>query len=450
MAKQNLKGRLMVNLIALIILEVFLFLVAFYFSEQDVMAPSCMMCIMFIISTTVAFLNVKNWNINFSADTVFLVFSGLLAFIVGEVMFRFLFCGHLRGKQIIYEEYDDTVITINSCVLVLIIIFDIIVIYLHLQNIIRLVGGSMTSISSYFHAYRVMGIKSLDSGEASNTSGLLNLALKFVIAFGYMSGYMLMRNLVIKGTPVKEQIKYASITVLSILPSLMSGGRSGFLKMFAALLIYYYICWHQKNGWRRNLSWKYIRLGLVTFFAMAPAFYFSLGLLGRQTNRGFTEYVSGYIGSSIYLLDKYLKAPTSCELWGEESLASMRKILSAIGMGMPSTKYNLEFRTIGANASNVYTFFRRPLHDFGLIGMYVFVILIAFLFAWIYYRRIKYQLRSKCEGWVIAYGYLYYWLLCSSIEQYSVNMISAGAISQIFIAVIAYKILNMYSTYRET
>ena len=435
----------MENLILLLIFELFLFLAAFYLSQNDIMAPSCMFCIMFIISTTFAILNINNWDATFSFDTTILISTGMLAFVFAEVLFRFLFCGQLRGSYTITEEYDDAQISIKPWILTAIILFDVVIIYLYLRSIFRVVGGSMTNIYSYFHAYRVMGINSLENEGTSITFGPINSLLRFVTGFGYMGAYMLTRNAVQRNATISAQIKYLIIIVLSILPSMMSGGRTGILRMIAALLILYYISWHQKNGWTRNLSLKYVRIGLIAFFVLAPSFYFSLGLLGRVTNRTMTDYISDYLASSIFLLDQYLEAPTQCISWAEESLVGVRKLLSVLGIGEPSTKYNLEFRYLGIGRSNVYTFFRRPLHDFGYFGMYVFVILIAFFFAWMYYKKIKYQPRNKCMGYIITYGYLYYWIICASIVQYSVNMISAGAIIQIAIAVIAFKVF----TYRS-
>ena len=374
------------NLIILLIFELFLFFIAFYFSQQDIMAPSCMFCIMFIISTTFAILNINNWNAGFDFNTTILISTGMLSFVVAEIFFRYCFCGQLHGTYSITEEYDSAPILIKSWVLDLIILFDILVIFLYLRSIMNAVGGSMTSINSYFHAYRVMGIISMEDGGTSITSGPINSALRFVTGFGYMSAFMLMRNFVQKNAKAFDQIKYLLIAILSVLPSMMTGGRSGILRILAALLILYYICWHQKNGWIRNLSWKYVRIGLIAFFILAPTFYFSLGLLGRATNRTLTDYISDYLASSIFLLDQYLISPTKCTYWGEESLYGVRKVLAALGIGENSTKYNLEFRNLGIGRSNVYTFFRRPLHDFGYIGMYIFVILIAFFFAWIYYK----------------------------------------------------------------
>ena len=438
----------MINLTVLIIFELGLFCFAYYFSNHDIMAPSCMMCIMFIVSTTFALINVNNWSIDFSINTSLLIITGLFAYITAEILFRYIFCGQLRGSVHIHEEYDTENIVIKPWILDAIALFDVIVVYVYLKSIIKAVGGSMTNLNDYFHAYRVMGINSIAYSGTSITSGSINFLLRFVVASGYLAAFMCMRNLVSRYGKSSIQIRYVAIVVISLLPSLMTGGRTGLLKMFAAILIYYYICWHQRNGWDRNLSAKYIKIGFAAFFVMAPGFYFSLNILGRDTNRTIIDYISDYLASSICLLDKYLKDPIPCTSWGEESLVGVRKVLASLGIGSPSTKYNLEFRTLGIGQSNVYTFFRRPLHDFGYFGMYVFVVLIAFFFAWMYYKKIKYQPREKCTGWVIAYGYLYYWIMCSSIVQYSVNMISIGAVIQIAIAIIGYKLFARSSEAR--
>lgn len=431
---------IMVSLSVLILIEVFLFCFAYYFSEHDIMSPSCMMCIMFIISTTFALLNVNNWKVNFSFNTTALIGSGLLVYVLAEIFFRYVFCGQLHGKLYVQNEYDNSELIIKPIILDAMIAFNVVVVFLYLKSIISIVGGNMTNLNSYFHAYRVMGINSMQYQGTSITNGSINFLLRFVVASGYLAAFIGMRNMVTKNAKRSVQLRYAIIVILSLMPSLMTGGRTGILRMFAALLIYYYICWHQINGWDKNLSMKYIRIGLFSFFIIAPAFYFSLEMLGRATNRTIIDYISDYLASSICLLDQYLKSPVPCVSWGEESLVGVKKLLSSLGFGELSTKYNLEFRHLGIGKSNVYTFFRRPLHDFGYGGMYVFVVLVAFFFAWMYYKKIKYKSYQKSAGWTIAYGYFYYWIMCSSIVQYSANMISLGAVIQIGIAVIGYKL----------
>ena len=434
----------MENLILLIIAEWLILLYSFYFSGYDIMSPSCVLCIMFLLSTIFALFNIDNWSMSFSLNTALVIITGILSFSIAEIVFRYVFCEQLKSRHVNYKQCSNELVLVSNWILKGIIIFEGIAIYAYFHDIMGIVGGNTTDISSYFHAYRVMTISNLENGEGAIVNEYINVVLRFVSGFGYLFAFLFMKNIVDQKLTMVLKIQYTTIIVLSILPSMMGAGRTGILKMGSALLIFYYICWHMKYGWNKNLSWKYIRMGLIIFFVSAPSFYYSLEMLGRETGLSLLDYISDYVGSSIFLLNDYLQNPTVCDSWGEEALFSVKKILSSLGLAETSTKYNLEFRRIGMLYSNVYTFFRRPIHDFGYFGMYVFVSLISTLFSWIYYKKIKYQELRKNYKWIIAYGYLYYWLVCSSIVQYSGNMISFGAFVQIGIAVLGYKVFVKY------
>lgn len=401
---------------------------AFGLSGKDIMAPSVMMSIMFFVSTIFTLLNVDKWNIDYSLDACMLISSGILVFILAETAFRYYFCGQLRGYKTVHENYDVVAYNVKTWKLVIILLFDFVVCLLYLRSIMSMVGGNLTNLSSYFVAYRRLGISSLKNGDSSGVGGYLHPLLWIVSASGYISIYVFVNNWIAKYKIKYKQILMLLILIASGLPDIMAGGRSGALRLASAFFITYYILWHQKNGWTRNLSWRYIRVGSMSLMVGIPAFYYSLGLLGRTTDKSLGDYASLYLGASIEMLNQYIKAPVERAAWGEESLVSVKKILSHIGIGEMSHSYNLEFRALGAGHSNIYTFFRRPLHDFGFIGMYIFVIFVASFFAWLYFKKIKYRTRKKTIPWVLLYGYLYYWLVCSSMDQYSQNYISAGTV----------------------
>lgn len=143
------------------------------------------------------------------------------------------------------------------------------------------------------------------------------------------------------------------------------------------------------------------------------------------------------------MFNSYLLNPIQRSEFGEETLINLKKVANIFGIGGTSTSYNLEPRVLGNLTSNVYTFFRRPLHDFGIVGMYIFTILVGLLFCWIYYRKIKSKERSiRVDCWVLAYGYLYYWIFASSILQYGMSYLSVGCILTILIIVALYLLIT--------
>lgn len=428
-------------LLLLLIIEILLFCFAFYLSEMDIMAPSVIICVMFIISTLFAFLNIENWQIQFSYKTCFIISSGIFIFIAAEAVYRYLFCGQLSGAKPAANKSFVHSYDIPSWKLNLLIIYDVIICAWFCLAIIRVVGGSY-SISGLFAAYRRLQIQSLsDSGEVS-VGGAVRQFLKIVNASGYVSSYLLAHALVCNQKK-KVLFKYIFIIILSLLPTVMSAGRSGFLKIIFAFLIEYYIIWHQKKGWDRNLSKKYFKYGIILLVCGIPLFYFSLEWLGRSTKYDMLQYVSQYIGAPIQLFNLYLSDPVPRTSFGEESLVGLVKVFSAIGLCQPSKSSNTEFRVLmGKQMSNIYTFFRRPYHDFGLIGMYLFTAMVSSFFAWLYFKRIKNKQIKAATPFVLIYGYFFYWIAISSLDQYSYNMISLGAVMNIAAIIITYWLLT--------
>lgn len=431
----------MTFLLLLLIFEVLALLYAFALSKNDIMAPSVLMCIMFMISTTFALLNYKNWNILYDPRAFMLIIGGLAVFILSETVVRMMF-KHKNEQVVLSAEHGVMGYSGVHCelyMLILIALFNLVISYWFFIKIRNIVGVRRISFSAIISIYRSLSNKNKENAGDNMVGGIIVQFLKIVKASGYVSGFALMSKVVEigkrnnKSSVSKLELGLLIVIVLtSLFPSIMTAGRADILKFASSLVIEYYILWHQKNGWHRNLSTKYMRVGIVGVVGGIFLFYYSLSFLGRSTDMDLFAYTSIYLGSSIQLFNLYVQNPRISNSWGEESLVGIHKILSKIGLVEPSKFSNLEFRVLSETdgASNIYTFFRRPLHDFGVLGMFVFTALVAVLFASIYYGMIKNRERSiKTDCWTLVYGYLYYWIVASSMLQYSGAYISFGTVS---------------------
>lgn len=435
--------------------EIILFCFAYVLTNFDLLAPSVFMCIMFVISTLFAVLNVENWDygLGYSLEATLLILGGLFTFTVSETMFRCLLKNSkisridaLEQKKVAEEKIE--IVNVNIMIVFLIFITDLLICYLYYNEIKRIVGFGGTEM---FAEYRRMGISRMAGEERESINGIINQLTNFPVAAGYVSGYIFIKNFFAKDRFILRQFFLASIIALGIVPGLMTAGRTQILMYFAAFLIYYYIIWNQKYSWKKNLSLKFIEIGIASIFVGIPAFYYSLKLIGRVTRLPLFDYASDYLGSSILLFGKYVEDPIPCTIWGEESLYSVRKIIHALGLGPISTSYNLEFRSTGVANSNIYTFFRRPLHDFGIIGMLIFTALVAIFFAWMYWGKIKGNKKRRCVNyWSLTYGYFFYWIFCSSMDQYSQTFISIGAMVKITMILCGFWLASNYALRQKT
>ncbi|HFR3870655.1 TPA: O-antigen polymerase, partial [Streptococcus suis] len=206
---------------------------------------------------------------------------------------------------------------------------------------------------------------------------------------------------------------------LFIYKTSLTGGRQDILKLLVAAIVQTYILQKAKVGWRKVISGRYMMIGLTGLLFGIPSFYYGLFLVGRTTTRSMMESVSTYIGGPIQHFNQFVQNPTSPSRYiRSESLTPILNILGDLGLIDYNETVHLEFRQLGVTIGNVYTFFRRPLHDFGPVGMYLFVFLVGVLFAYLYYVVIRSKRRSDLWDMnVMVYSYLFYWIFLSSIEQ---------------------------------
>ena len=106
-------------------------------------------------------------------------------------------------------------------------------------------------------------------------------------------------------------------------------------------------------------------------------------------------------------------------------------------------------RQLGITQGNIYTFFRRPYHDFGLFGMCLMVFLVILLFS-VWYSSFKQKtLGSKTNYSILCYGYLFYWIVLASIENYAIGLISLGTVMTLVLIKVIYFFLFDFSLKRR-
>ena len=431
----------------LYISEFFLFFIAFLLSKNDIMAPSVIMCVMFIISTTVAILAADNVKIIFGGKSCAILIAGIFTFVIAEAFFRLLFqrkvkCREKRQSLHELQGHHFQAARIQECLIVVTIIIVTLILFGYVVVTMRTVGGFGKTLRSV----QTQTVTTTQYNLSLNT--FLVLGMKIVKALGYIAGFVLLQRMLSKEKGALLSLGLVLLMIMSQIPTFLSASRGGFLQFVIALLAEYNILWHQKNGWYRNISWKFIRIGILCIAIGIPVFYYSVVWMGRtswNSMRSMTEVINIYLGYPIYLFDWYVKKPSSPTNFGEESLIGVRIFLQRFfSMDMSIRNPNLEAHYAnGYFLGNVYTFFRRPLHDFGFIGMLVFTVFVAFLFSWLYYGKIKWKPRTvKTDCWSLVYGFLFFWIVYSSIVQYSMVIISLDVLTTLVTIVLGYRLLT--------
>lgn len=422
--------------------EILLFFFAFFASSQDIMAPSVVMCGMFLISTVAAILLGSNFHVKYGFDSFAILSVGIFTFVLSEIVFRWIFqikITAVKKERIISELQTKpfTVVPVQKWMITALVIYDAILMIWYTRTMIAVYGGIGGVVRS-------VSVQTTYVDFSESVINPIRLALlKVVEISGYIAAFILCQEIVAKEKRWST-IQLLIIIAMSQWPSVVGAARGSILRFIVAILIEYYILWHQKNGWHRNLSWKYLRIGMVCLLAGIPLFYYSLKWMGRAVTSTLSEHTLSYLGQSIWLFDNFVKQPTKPIIFGEESLTGIHRFIKRfLKIDQFIRNDNLETRFFAPGyAGNVYTFFRRPLHDFGFIGMIIFTILVSFLFSSIYYGKIKWKRRNiHTDCWSIIYGYLFYWIVVSSMLQYSSLYLTTGTIVTIIGFILGYRLM---------
>ncbi len=428
----------------LMMFECILFFIALFLNEKDIVAPPVMMTIMFIFSTSFTISAAKEWNVDFGFNSLFILVSGILVFIIAGYFYKSVRYGYklkFNSKSYVSQKCTKMKsIETNSAILLFSIFFSIFCLIWYASEIKRITGYSGSVFGNVAGIYRAMTVhNTVSNQEFEGVNAVLSQLLKIVDVLGYVCGYILVFNINCDKKKIKTQISLLIIVIISYIPYFMTANRGTILQKTAAILVYIYVVRNKKYSWKKDLSFKVIRIGLVLVVIGIPAFYYSLNLIGRSVNVAIMQYTAKYVGSSIYLFDLFTKNPGKPPIvFGEESLIGVHSLLYRLGIDTYVRDVNLEKRAI--ISSNVYTFFRRPLHDFGLFGMYIFTFIIGYFFSWLYNGKVK--RKSNNDFWVIILGYFYYWIILSSIEQNSFSYISINTLIKVVLIYFVMKIMQ--------
>lgn len=433
----------------LLLFEIILFGLSYCLSGRDIMAPSVIMCAMFVISTFFAIMNIKNWKIDYSLDSVLILVVGMVTFILAEALFH-----GMQNKKIRRVRRADQAemhpVVIQKSLLIFAVIFDVLVLLWFYMEICRIVAGygyTATGVG-VFGRYRtiITSLTQRSDSKVALTGMVLNQMIKLVHAMGYVSLYILLNNWFAGDKKKLPYIFHIILVLAHIFSYIMEGSRGNILQIASAALIEWYILWHRKVGWHKVLTGKVVVVGVLCMLIGMPLFYSSLSWMGRATNKRLLRYIGFYVGGSIQLFDLYLKSNiTKPKVFGEETLIGVLHFLNRLGFDLDIRNVNLDMiRLDELSRGNVYTFFRRPLHDFGFGGMLLFTVLVAWLFAWIYYGKIKWRDTKATPYWIMLYGYLFYWIVSMSIDQYSHSLISLTTVLQIILMFLWYNFATRY------
>ena len=389
-----------------------LFLASYFIFDKDVFAPPTLVSLVLLFGAFCTLYNEKRWALEFSAETMETVVSGVGVFLLGGLLALLLYSLWHPGSGGLSRSVSPVgAIVIEKYKLWLVVAFELMTLFL-LYRQLRAFVGTNVPLQKVVSEYRKQ--ITLDPEDvAMRFPFLLRQCLSVCFSFAFFFVYVLGNNMAAKQ---KGLLLYALPVGLYLLMSFLQGYRGDMMRIWVSWLVSFYTVKKRAVGWRRTRETKKLmRTFALTVLIIGVLFVLLrtfVGRTGKATEWDPLYYVTFYAGSPLAALDLFIKRPGSrSSVWAKETFYYLNKSLGA-WLNKPELQFAFpkEFRRSpnGTVIGNVYTALRAPYKDFGFVGMLIFLFIVGIFFTWLYCRVRRKHANRPVDFFLLVYSYVVY------------------------------------------
>ncbi len=412
-------------LILLLVFYCAIFIVSQCISNKSLISPSSIFSVSFIVLLGLSIACNDYFDFNLDIKTVYIMlFSTSLFVLIELIVSRYYF--H-KTK----EEYNKRYIYISVKKRIILASISIIILAISLLFLYCITEGDF---SYRMYQYKEM----LQEGKIGFPRICIAQLYKLDLAVAYVIGYTILHNIVVCNDKFANNI-FGFVIIGSYLLTafIVEAARQPIIEFIVYLsIVYVYLL--QINNKRREII-VFIIKSIPCIFILGWGFYKSMELAGRifHVGKSALHYVAEYYCGGLYAFNVHINEPARSTYWGENSFADMYSFLRKINITNIQLKIH-EFDKYG----NTSTIFGRWYEDFGLFGVFIFIIITALIFSWLYYRiKITYGYFA-----VITYSFLAMALVWAGYDNRVQAVLSVNMINKLFWLYILYMYVCINST----
>lgn len=428
--------------------ELIIFAISYKVSRGDLLAPSVVSILMFILSTIGIIFNREYWNVKYSSETVMVVIFTLLMMLLAEITIVLTSkkCKRILKKQNpINLEKKEIAIPLRINLLIVAILGILTVYY----------------IFAVFKAGKTLGAVGLASIGVVKYSEegvdiISRVGFRLINIFYFIYLYILINNIVVCKRKFKNNIINLLPVLFGFFIMFFSGSRKLLVQYPSSLLLIYVIRKRDIFG-RKNISTLKLLKMAVPVCVIILAFFYGMREISKAStalgDRTVVDYLTYYISSPLYLLDRYITNPTSvCTspiYFGQYTFLAIYNTLNSWGIldfEVPSNKFQI-ISSQAYMAGNELTWIQRPYEDFGFAGMLVLTFFLFLIYNYIYFKKIICRKDSrKRDTTIIVYSYFYFIVVLCFYCTYTITEVSLQSLFYMFILIFIYRtIVHRYS-----
>lgn len=418
-----------------------LFIFSFFLLNKNMISPSNVTLFMFFISSLCIVYNYNFWIAEYSFKSYMIVVVTLFLILACELFIR-----NKMRKPFRNYKNEFKILKINK--LLNIILISLLFFFLIYQiNEVMILGKKLGG-----EGWNIIGV--VKNTPNIKLSSISRIAFRYNWIIFMVYSYIFFNNVGRMKEKVWRQIKYLLPVLTLFISSFILGNRAAMIRIFIVLYIFWIIVKIEKKGSVNLNLFLIIKKMLPISLLLLLLFYGLRSITKINTStkgRSFIDYITYYIGSPLYLFDKYLKNPLlvkeSPNYFGENTFASLYK-----NFGIDIDLINNYILVGGKSnfAGNVYSWFQIPYHDFGFLGMLLFTIIVYSIYCYIFYRKIYMEKNSfKRDCYIFCYAYFFY-VLVMSFYYCQIN-ITVSILNFLYIigVILLYKIIKISNKRKE-
>ena len=423
----------MLKLILWIIWLIFLSLMCYILSHRVLLTPQFGLIACFIPQAIYALFYVKAWDLDFSFETICVLFGGTAFFAFISILLQAIYIRYREKHSYAYvvgTEIEKKEIYIEKWKLVILLIIQIIILFLFIRFLMNLGRGTLLGNIVYYN--NISKFAEVEDKATIAIPRYVSWPYIFCTNSSFLCAYILIHSLVLKYK--QHRLLLCLNILLSVILYGMKGGRFPIIALIISIVAMAYFISGRLNKWEKSVKPKTI-LKCIMFFALIVGSFQAVGgILGRSSSRSFSEYLSIYLSAQLKNLDIFIrKGFFGCDISNWQTLISLVNYIGRHFNPRWVHTYDQPFmRVNGKSLGNVYTIFYWYLHDGGYIAVIIFLSILAVTSQYFFQRAAYKRQKDSLNMNVIIYSYLFYAIVLSFFcERYFMSLFSMSFVQMI-------------------
>ncbi len=408
-------------------------IVSLLLNKKEIASPSVLFSGSFLLVSIFAVIGKASWNkTELSVQAFAYLATGIITFVAISCLIRGCYERRLEFKSSLMgiqrnKSLDNWDFDLNRLNTLLVFVafssafycFDVV---RHLKSY----GYPVSSFSEIASGYHELGFS---FGIAARSQ-----VGTYCYIFSYCAALVFA---LISFLPKAQNIRFKCLVgvLLGVPPLAITGLRTYVGHLLISIIVMKAVLDTNKGAKEISLL-KLVLVIMMGIPVLATVFDALLDVVGRSTDLELNsvDYLGYYIGVGIPGFSSYLAHGLPSMVGIDELFSAFHKNLYQFGLAQtPGSNSSLVFLE---GASNVYTVFKTPYHDFGFLGIVVYSAFLAFVFTWLYesaktpgkkYSLLFYSLLSFILIESVRDDFLSYWFGLNLL-YYAVALISISVL----------------------